>query len=188
MTRDSLNDRRKALEDSFFARKDAELLREMRQHMDRSAQREALAKASGIANEELLDQLLDLEIRPETMAAMSLVPLVAVAWADNVLDEAERQAVLQAAADAGIRQGDPGYELLAQWFEHPPSEEMLATWKAYIRTLIESLTSGGRETLRDEVVGRAHKIAAASGGILGLGNKISRSEKAVLDDLAAAFD
>lgn len=187
MTRDSLNDRRKALEESFFAKRNEQLLRELRQHMDDQAQREALAKASGISNEQLLDQLLELEIRPETMAAMSLVPLVAVAWADNVMDAKEREAILQAAHETGIKETDPGYKLLEEWFEHAPSDEMLQTWKAYVSTLTETLTSGGKEALREEVIGRAHKVAAAAGGILGLGSKISRAEKEVLDELAKAF-
>ena len=187
MTRDSLNDRRKALEESFFARRDEQLLRALRQQMNDDAQREALARASGITNEQLLDQLLQLEIRPETMAAMSLVPLVAVAWADNVMDAKEREAILQAAHEAGITNTDPGYKLLAEWFEHAPSEEMMRTWKAYVGTLTETLTSGGKEALREEVIGRAHKVAAAAGGILGLGSKVSLAEKKVLDELAEAF-
>ena len=187
MTRDSLNDRRKALEDAFFARRDEQLLRALRQHMDDSTQREALSKASGITNGPLLDQLLELEIKPETMAAMSLVPLVAVAWADKVMDPKEREAILSAAHDAGIKSTDPGYKLLEEWFEHPPSDEIIETWKAFVGTLTETLTTGGKEALRDEVVGRAHIVAAAAGGILGLGSKISRAEKKVLDELAQAF-
>ncbi len=188
MSKDSLSDRRNALEESFFARKNEQLLRELRNQLTDNARRAALAKASGINNEQLLDQMVEMDIRPETLAALSLVPLVVVAWADKVMEPREKQAILRAAHDAGIEQGDPGYQLLEQWFEHKPSDEMVDTWKAYVHTLTESLTGGGCELLRDEVIGRAHKIAAASGGVLGLGSKISRVEKATLDELSRAFD
>ncbi len=58
-------------------------LRELKQ---KEITREALAKASGISNQVILDKLLDLDIRPEIVGALAIIPLVEVAWADGSID------------------------------------------------------------------------------------------------------
>ena len=49
------------------------------------------------------------------------------------------------------------------------------------------MTSGAKESFRKHVVGRARHVAVATGGILGLGNKISDAEKAKLHELEEAI-
>ncbi|MCA9185629.1 MAG: hypothetical protein KDA99_08420, partial [Planctomycetales bacterium] len=78
---DFLNARRKALEDSFFAQRDQELLKQLHERLQEATQREALAMVSGIEDEEVLDFLLRLNLSSETAAALTLVPLIEVAWA-----------------------------------------------------------------------------------------------------------
>jgi len=52
-----------------------------------------------------LDSLIASGISPDTIAAVSLIPLVAVAWADKKLEAKERDAILNAATEAGISAG-----------------------------------------------------------------------------------
>ena len=87
-----LGDRGRALEDEFFRKEDQRLIERLRELRDKSVSREALALASGIKNEAILDKLLELGIRPETVAALALVPLAEVAWADGSLDDARAAA------------------------------------------------------------------------------------------------
>ncbi len=89
-----LGDRAKSLEAIFFANQEAELLRQLHEKKADQTEREALRAASGIADEAVLDQLIALDMRSETVAAVTIVPLVAVAWADNSLDDKERRAIL----------------------------------------------------------------------------------------------
>ena len=97
-----LRDRGRSLEDEFFRREDQRLLAKLSDLKTAAATREALATASGITTPEVLDRLLALGIKAETVAALSIVPLVEVAWADGSLDARERRAILDRARDSGV--------------------------------------------------------------------------------------
>jgi hypothetical protein len=182
-----LGDRRKALEDSFFAKQEAKLLEKIRATRAAEESRESLAQTTGIADSAVLDKLEELGIVSDTIAALSLVPLVAVAWADGTVDDKEHNAVLAAAAEVGVNAEHVGYELLEGWLTERPGSDLVETWKAYIQDLTGSLSPTEKSALRDDLIGRARAVAEATGGFLGLGNKISSEESAVLDELEAAF-
>ena len=88
------------LEDSFFGRDGGGLRERLREaERTRTARMESLAEVSGITDVEVLEKLVGLGVRSETLTALSLYPLVAVAWADGHVDRHERETVLQGAAD-----------------------------------------------------------------------------------------
>ena len=64
---------------------------------------------------------------------------------------------------------------------------MVAAWKDYIAGLREHLDAVAYEALERDVLGRAREVAAAAGGFLGLGNKVSESEEKVLAELRTSF-
>ena len=66
--------------------------------------------------------------------------------------------------------------------------ELLAAWKSYVAALSEALSQEALTDLKNDLLGRAKLVAEAAGGMLGLGNKISKSEQAMLDELAQAFE
>lgn len=187
MAKGGLGGRRNELEEKFFAERDMELLRALREKTATEERKKALAEASGVDDEDLIDQLDGLEVTGETLAALSLVPLIAVAWADGSLDPRERQAVLTAAEQKGMEQGHAGYQLLERWLRRRPDKKLLEIWKAYVSALVPKLSEPARGVLRDDLLGRARSVAEAAGGLLGLGNKVSRSEQAMLDELEQAF-
>ena len=188
MSDDFLSERRAALEEAFFRRRNAELLEEMKTRMATESQREALAESSGIRDEALLDRFLELKLSADTVAALSLVPLVRVAWADGKLETKEREAVLTAAVESGIHKDKPAYKLLLSWLEKQPEDEVLTAWQDYVQALSKVLTAEDRQSMRDGVVSRVTQIAEASGGILGVGNKISDVEQKAIEELAQAFE
>ena len=187
MTEDFLAERRRALEESFFTKQNEALRLKLRQREQVRAKKEALAEASGISDEATLDRLLALQIGGETLAALYLVPLVEVAWADGKIEEDERKALLAAAEGAGMRSGSPSYELLAGWLARHPGAELLDAWKQYILTLTETMDSAAKQALKRDLVGRARSVAEAAGGFLGLGGKVSAAEQKVLVELEAVF-
>ena len=186
MSREFLNERRVALEAAFFAEQDARLLQRLKAADEAKTKKEALAAASGISDGAVLDELVALGIDGNTLAALSLAPLVAVAWADGEPDEKERGAVLSAAAKAGLGEGDVGRELLDRWLKTRPPPELFAAWKDYVRATAGLLDEGARRALRAELLDRARSVAEATGGTLGIG-RVSPAEDAVLERLAKAF-
>jgi hypothetical protein len=141
----------------------------------------------GIEDAAVQSRLTSLGLDEETVAAISLTPLVEVAWADGKLDAKERAAVLQAASDYGLTRTDISYLLLQGRLGERPGPELLETWKAYVKLLSKALDADTLATMRGEIMARARQVAEASGGILGLGSKVSKVELAVLDDLEQSF-
>ena len=187
MAGEFLDDRRRALEDSFFAKQNQAQLRQIRERQAAGERRQVLRETSGLHDEALLERLETLGIEAETLAALSVVPLVAVAWAAGVLDESEREAVLRGAEESGLASGDAAWELLRDWLREPPSPDQLATWRDYTRALCAELDGKQRAVLREELIGRARAVADAAGGFLGLGNRISKEEAALIRELESAF-
>jgi hypothetical protein len=176
----------KALEDSFFAKENARLLEKLKKAEAEEAKRQAFRDAN-IKSEQLIDALVDLEITPGGIAALSIVPLIAVAWADGEIQKKEREAILRAAEDGGIAPGSANHELLENWLKTKPGPDLLATWKEYAHAIEERLDSVVGNELKERLMTRTTDIAKAAGGFLGLGS-ISKAEQAILDELAHALE
>jgi hypothetical protein len=186
MTQDIWKDRERALEESFFQRRNEELLRRMKQELQTRQRKESLAAACGIQDDPVLENLVQANISAETVAALALVPLVVVAWADGEMDDRERKAVLSAAAQEGIAPATVCYELLESWLADPPDPTLITAWRDYVRVLSQRLAQPMLESFRAGILGRARNVARAAGGILGV-HRISNAEQRVLDELEAAF-
>lgn len=187
MSNEFLGDRRTALEEAFFS-KENERLRQRLRDMDQARQhKQALSAASGITDDAVLDRLAALNIGSDTLAALSLVPLVAVAWADGNVDEQERRVLLSKASEMGLGQQDVSYQLFERWLAAPPPATLLAAWKDYIGAFSASLNPEDRRTLRHQLLHRARAVAEAAGGFLGLAGTVSPSEAKVLKELEQSF-
>jgi hypothetical protein len=183
---DGLDDRRKALEDEFFYKEDQKKISQMRGKLDAQQGREELKKVSGMSDDAVLDRLVALGLRANTVAALSLVPLIAVAWADGTIQDNEREAILQGAHGKGLEKGTPGYDLLVSWLDKRPDDGLFHAWEGYIGALAAQLTDEQVRLLKNQIVGFAKLVAGAAGGILGLA-KVSASEEKVLQKIEAAF-
>jgi hypothetical protein len=174
------------LEDSFFLEQDRDLLASKAELAKMAETKEALASVSGIKDEAVLQKLVDINVRPETLAALSAIPLVEVVWADGQVDADERAFVLDFAGKQGIAAGSVAHGLLERWLDHRPTDGLLTAWQAYVAGLCERLAPTDRDALKRELLRNAHGAASASGGFLGIG-KVSGEEKAILKKLEDCF-
>jgi uncharacterized tellurite resistance protein B-like protein len=176
------------LEDAFFLKEDQKLIEKYKKLKELEATKKKLSELSGIKDDAKLQRMIDLNIRPETLLSLVMVPLVEVAWADGEVDEKERRAILSAAEKKGINKGGVEHDVLERWLAHKPDPKLLETWIDYTRELCRSLQQANRVNLKDDLLGRARGIAEAAGGFLGMGNKISEAEEAMLRKLETAFE
>lgn len=187
MPNPGMEERGRALEEAFFKKQHAAQLEKLRQKEAHEEARRALVEASGIDDMDLIDRLVAIGIHAETLAALTLIPLVEVAWADGHVDDRERAAILKGAESSGLEAGSPSLELLMIWTQDRPAPDLMASWKAYIRALCAELSTTQTKHLEDRILGRARAVAEAAGGFLGLGSKVSKEEEAVLRELQETF-
>ena len=186
MSEVTLEERGRALENQFYDKENQEKLAAMKEKLDTQGSREELRKASGMTDEAVLDKLVALGLRGNTIAALSLVPLIQVAWADGKIQDNERTAILQGAHGKGLEKGTAGYELLQTWLQSKPPIDLIEAWEAYIKALAGQLNVEQNRLLRNQIVGFAKMVAGAAGGFLGIG-RISSEEEKVLERIEAAF-
>lgn len=183
-----MEERGNSLEEEFFRKQNAELLEKLRAKNEAESTRQALAEATGISDPAVLDRLAADGLTGASATALSLAPLVAVAWADRKLEDKERQAVLKGAEEAGVAAGTPGHDLLEDWLAQEPPRTLMETWVNYANELARTLSPEDRNRLLDTLVARTTAVAtAAGGGFAGLGSKMSDAESAVINRVKTAL-
>jgi hypothetical protein len=168
-------------------KRNEELLQPLKGKITTEDKKQALKAASGISNEQILDSLLTANFGPDSIIAVGIVPLLAVAWADGSLDENEKRAVLEAAEAEGLSRGTEAYNLFESWLLEPPSQELLTAWRDFISAAKFKFSTEALTALREDVLDRAQKIARASGGALGI-SSVSAAEEKMVCELEEAFD
>ena len=174
------------LEESFFNGVDQKLLEKLRKQAATEQQATAIQRLTGLSDLKVCQAIAELNISVESLAALRLAPLVAVAWADDRVQDDERFQVLKAAEKAGLARGDASYELLESWLAKRPPLDLFETWIEYARTLSQSLDGEARENLRKNIMAQVRDVAEASGGILRFGS-VSPTEKKMIERIESAL-
>jgi hypothetical protein len=180
--RDSLRERGKAFEDDYFRKKDQELIEKLRLAAAATETREALSSRTGLSDPALLAELQELGFAPDTVSLLPLAPIVEMAWAEGGVSDAERESIVKIARSRGIVSGTAADQQLTAWLANRPSNETFTGARRLIRAMLDT-GSGASGVSADDLVKQAEEIAAASGGILGIG-RISAEERALLARLA----
>ena len=181
---DELEKRRRALEEAFFNKYNEQLLAKLRAKEAAKQKKQGLAAKTGISDERVLDDLIAAGVEPETLAALSLAPLILLAWRDGVLEERERGAILRAADEQGLPHTSTAYQLLEKWLHERPGDELVAAWKGYVAALRVNLSARAYAALREDIVARTRKVARSAGGFLGFA-RVTKEEKELLARIEA---
>lgn len=178
---DSFDDRRRGLEAEYFHKEEQLLIEKLRR-------RHQLTEATGITDEELLRDLLELGYTRETVMLLYLVPLVEVAWAEGGVAEEGRDLILEAARLRGIDEGSAAYKELSQRLKHRPSKEFFDKALRLIKTVLQILPPEEREHETQDLISYCLRIAKASHGFgfFHTGH-ISAEERRILERTTAAL-
>lgn len=184
---DPFKQRQQGMEDAFFKDRDRQLLEKMRSQLSSMEEKQKLAHVTGIVEEQVLANLVAAGVKADTLGAVTLIPMVEVAWCDgNVADE-ERDAVLNAASAQGIRSDSAAYELLNHWLSERPDPKIIGAWKEYVHEMARIMPKDSLASLKKNMLDRVNKVASSAGGFLGL-STISKHEQAKIDELARVWD
>ncbi|MFO1001074.1 MAG: hypothetical protein U0936_12085 [Planctomycetaceae bacterium] len=183
---DGLSKRGALLEQSFAYETDRRLIEAAREKSARQTELEAIREATHISDQQLLLELVDCGVRADSLHVLMLFPLVHVAWSNGHIERAERLAILEAAAQDGIRADSPGYEVLKGWLTHRPDAQLIKTWKDYVAAIRMFVSPEMFNSLQVVTVVRAWRVAESAGGLLGF-QKVSQAERAAIKELNLAF-
>lgn len=181
-----LDDRRRSLEEDYFRRKDRELIERMRQAAASEKARTELSAKTGLNDPGLVAELQELGFTPETLSVLPLVPVLQMAWAEDTITPAERALIVKLARARGISEGSAGDQLLSEWMARRPASEVFAQATRLIRAMLDAGGAGSATIDADDLIKYCESIAAASGGLLGIGS-VSAEERDTLAKIAAAL-
>ena len=183
-----LTERSRKSEEDYFRRKEQELIEKLRNRTEVEAHRKGLAEAIGLENEQILDVLREIGFDRATVVVLFLVPLLQVAWSDGSIADRERALLLEAAHAHGVKEGTPAHAKLNEWLNAKPPEQMVDRALQVIRDIMAFQSTDVRQATTDKLLNACERIAAASGGFLGLGSKISPEEAAVMKRVASEIE
>jgi hypothetical protein len=181
--KDMIRERGRSLEEDYFRKRDRELIEKMRQASTAEHDRQELAKKSGLDDPALLQELKDLGFTPETVGLLPLVPLLRMAWAEGGITGAERDLLVRLARSRGVAEASEADRQLAAWMDRRPDETVFASAGRLIRAMLDSRSPETSDLSADDLVEYCERIAAASGGIFGIG-RVSAEEKQLLSSIA----
>jgi hypothetical protein len=161
-----------------------ELIERFRKAKAADQERQDIGAKMGLADPALLAELQELGFTPDTVTLVPLVPILETAWAEGGVSPAERALIVDLARRRGVAAGSEADQQLTAWLDRRPDAKVLSGAMRLIGAVLES---GARtEMSADELIKYCEDIAAASGGIFGLG-KVSADERATLSRIAAAL-
>ena len=181
-------ERGRLVEESYFRRKEQELLAKLKAKAEADAHRKGLAEATGLTNEAILEVLREMGFDRATVVLLFLVPILEVAWSDGSITEREKAAILEGARAHGVTEGTPAHARLLEWLAQKPDPRLFRHALEIVRDLLVAQSDPNRQSTGNKLLDACQNIAAASGGILGLGSKVSREEKSVLERVAAEVE
>ncbi len=182
-----LSDHAKASEEEYFRKKEKELIEKLKKKAAAEAHRRGLAEAIGLDNQQILDVLQEMGFDRSTVILLFLFPLLQVAWSDGEVSEEERALILQAARTHGVEEGSPAYEKLTGLLRTQPASVLFDRALRVIRDLLEFQKGEPRQAITTKLIDACQRVAAASGGFLGIGSKVSAKEKEALHRIASAI-
>jgi len=188
MSEGDYGNRPHAMEDDYFYKKDRELIEKMRRAAADEKARSEMAAQIRINDPGLIKDLGELGFTPETVKVLPLMPIVQLAWAEGGVLTEERKLLVSLARNRGISEGSPADQLLADWMTRAPAPEVFSNAMRLIRAMLDAAPAAGADTITaDDIMRYCELIAAASGGIFGIG-KVSSEERATLAQIAAELN
>lgn len=172
------------LEEKYFREREKELIERLKQKAAKEAARKGLSEAIGVSDEGILKTLEEMGYDRERVIVLHLFPLVAVAWADGEISKEEKAKILEAARAWGVSDGSPADQRLREWLKTRPDA---VTTERALRIIRDILQFRGAEKQADyhtNFLRLSEEVAAASGGVLGIGRKVSAAERAVIERIA----
>jgi tellurite resistance protein len=135
---------------------------------------------------ELTRSLARLGLDQKNWRAVSLLPLIEVAWADGKVQDAERKLLVEVAARYGL---DPGSAFLKKWLARRPAKADFLRARTLLLQLWRRAGPGEvrqPETL-EQLLDLCLRVAEAAGGLFGILFTVEASERECISEIAGSL-
>jgi tellurite resistance protein len=170
-------------EEKYFQSLDVDLRRRLRDKLADAAtdleKRRQVAAAAGTDDLSIAERVAALGFSGDSARVFDLMPLVHVAWADGSITKRERAAIFRVLEQRGVAPESEGFATIASLLDEQPTEAFMRESLAVLRDLV-----GGEAGKTRSIVDLCVEVAAASGGFLGMGGRVSDDERLVIDEVA----
>jgi hypothetical protein len=185
--KDLLGERGRSQEADYFRRRDQELLDRARELEAVTARRKQLAAAIGIDDDAIVGKLAELGFDAGTAPLLDIVPAIQVAWADGSLPARERAEIERILERPGMNEAARlGSRMVAEWLSRQPSGDLYRSATDALKLRLARLDADTRKRLVNSIIEDCNAVAAASGGVFGIGTH-SSAESERIRELAAAL-
>jgi len=169
-----LESRRKAQEEEYFRRQNAEAAARLKARRD--------LEGAGVKDPGLVKLLLQSGFDSDRVRALFLQPLIEMAWADGRVKDEERAKILKFVEDRGISEGSKAFATILTWLDGGSEEESFLQAKTLLEPIVTELKKSGHDE-SDWIVQSAEQIAAVTNSLFGFGETVSKDEKRLLQEL-----
>jgi hypothetical protein len=173
-------------EEQWFLEKEAHRRERLRDELERKATEEQrkreIAGTLGTDNQAVVERIAALGLDGKVVRVLHLLPMVKVAWADGAVSISERRTILEAVEANGIAPGSEAAIFITSLLESRPSETLLNEILAIVKDILAVQGLKANSLLE-----ACQHVATASGGLLGLGNKVSDEEAEAIHKVAKAL-
>ncbi len=184
--KDVLGERGRNLETEYFRRRDQELLERAKETEALAERRRQLAAALG-TDEAITGTLAQLGFDAATAPLLDVVPAIQVAWTDGSLPAKERAEIDRILTRPELKEAARlGARMVAEWLAQQPSAQLYQLATEALRVRLARLDPDERTRLVRTILDDCNAVAAASGGVFGLGAH-SSAESDRIRELAAAL-
>lgn len=175
-----------APENEYFYPKDLELIEKMRMRARLEADQNQMGKILAVADKQVLRELQKMGFNRKTVRLLYFVPLIQVAWSEGMITGFELRKIIEIARlDKRLRKAQ--FEQLLNWINNKPTDDFFTASLKIIRIMLESLDDAEKAESKKDLISYCTAVARASGGLLGLGNRISDIEKNQIEKIAGAL-
>ncbi len=174
-------------EERYFRERDAEKREALRKKMAKEGadveERRKIAATTG-ADMSVVDRIKALGFDGDSARIFDLMPLVAVAWADGKIQKGERAKILGLLDSRGITEDSEAFSTMASMLEQRPDDTFMRETMDALRDVV-----GDEHDKTASIVDLCIEVAAASGGLLGLGigGKVGDEERQRIGEIAATL-
>ena len=138
----------------------------------------------------LIAELRFLGIDKDSLRVVMLLPLIQVAWADGVIQNAERTMILEIASKHALLSED-GERILEGWLLNAPSQDYLTRGRRCLKALAArsgfDLGDGMSTRTLAQVLEMCERVAESSGGLFGLLWSVDAREREAINQIASAL-